>query len=126
MGTDKNQNLKDRTKLFGLRAIRAARALPRNTEGKVLGTQLIRAATSVGANYRAACKSRSPAEFVSKIGVVEEEADECCFWLEMITAAELMPPARLKSLHQEASELTAIMGASRKTAQTGLRSRKKS
>ena len=74
------------------------------------------AGTSVGANYRASCKSRSTAEFVAKIGVVEEEADECCFWLELIMEAGLMPSSRVKALHKEADELTAIMAASRITA----------
>jgi four helix bundle protein len=117
MREDKNADLKDRTKQLGLRTIRLVRALPKGMEGRVLGGQLLRAATSVGANYRAACRSRSVAEFIAKTGVVEEEADECCFWLEMIVAAGLMQQALVGDLLKEADELTAIMTASRKTAQ---------
>jgi four helix bundle protein len=117
MREDKNANLKERTKQFGLRTIRLVRALPKGMEGRVLGGQLLRAATSVGANYRAACRSRSVAEFISKIGVVEEESDECCFWMEMIVAADLMQQALVGDLLKEADEITAIMTASRRTAQ---------
>lgn len=109
-------DLKDRTKKFSLRIIRLVESLPRSSVARILGNQLLAAGTSVGANYRASCKSRSTAEFIAKIGVVEEEADECCFWLELIMEAGLMPPSRLKALHKEADELTAIMAASRITA----------
>ena len=83
-----------------------------------MGNQLARSATSVGANYRAACRSRSKAEFIAKIGLVEEEADECAFWLEMIRERKLIPAQRLQDLLKEATELTAIMAASRKTAKS--------
>lgn len=108
--------LKDRTKSFGLRSIALADALPRNGTGRVLGNQLLRSATSVGANYRAACRARSRVEFVAKLGTVEEEADESAFWLEMIIESGLMKAQRTANLLREANELTAIIAASRKTA----------
>ncbi|MFH0953171.1 MAG: four helix bundle protein [Verrucomicrobiota bacterium] len=112
-----NKNdLKERTKSFGLRCVNLTNALPKTAAGHVLGNQLLRAGTSVGANYRSACRSRSTAEFIAKIGVVEEEADECCYWLEIVRDAKLMKAALLQSLLQEADELTAIMAASRKSA----------
>jgi len=110
------QELKDRTKRFSLRAIRLVRALPKGEEGRIIGRQLLRAATSVGANYRAACRGRSKAEFVAKLGTVEEEADESAFWLELIVESGLMKGTRVKALHQEADELVAIVCASRKSA----------
>ena len=110
------QELEDRTMQFALRIIRLCRALPRSREGRVLGDQLLRAGTSVGANYRASGRGRSKAEFASKLGTVEEEADETCFWLELIIKAELMPRRRVEPLLQEADELTAIFAASVKTA----------
>jgi len=110
------QELKDRTKRFGLRAMRPVRALPKGEEGRIIGRQLLRAATSVGANYRAACRGRSKAEFVAKLGTVEEEADESAFWLELIVESGLMKGTRVKALQQEADELVAIVCASRKSA----------
>ncbi len=110
------EELKARTRQFALRVISLADALPRTAAGRVLGTQLIRAATSVAANYRAACRARSSAEFIAKIGTVEEESDECCFWIELIAGSGLMAAEDLDLLGREASELTAIMVASRKTA----------
>ena len=109
--------LKARTKDFALRVIRLVEALPRTRAGKVLGNQLLRSATSVGANYRAALRARSKREFAAKIGIVVEEADECCYWLELITAGGLMPKEKTSALLQEADELTAIFVATRKTAQ---------
>ena len=108
--------LKHRTKQFALRIMKLIGALPGTVVGKVVGVQLVRAGTSVGANYRAACRARSSAEFISKLGTVEEEADECGYWLELIVDGELMPQSKIKSLMQEASELTAIMTASIRTA----------
>ena len=109
-----------RTKDFGLRAINLVDALPRSPAAKVLGNQLLRSATSVGANYRAACRGRSKAEFIAKLGNVEEEADESAYWIEMIADSGLMPKPTLRALLKEAGELTSIMSASRKTAK-GLR-----
>jgi len=108
--------LKQRTKQFALLIMELIGALPGTTVGKVVGGQLVRAGTSVGANYRAACRARSSAEFMAKLGVVEEEADECGYWLELIVDGGLMPQSKIKSLMQEASELTAIVTASIKTA----------
>jgi len=110
------EDLKRRTKQFALRVIRLVEALPRTRTAQVIGNQLLRSATSVAANYRAACRARSQADFVHKLGIVEEEADESLFWLEMVVETELMPAARVEDLIKEADELTAIFVASRKTA----------
>jgi four helix bundle protein len=85
-------------------------------EGRVIGNQLLRSGTSVGANYRSACKGRSKAEFVAKLGIVEEEADETAYWLELIMEGDLLGIETVKPLLQEANELVAIMAASRKSA----------
>jgi four helix bundle protein len=92
-------------------------ALPNTTKGRVIANQLMKSATSVGANYRAACKGRSHAEFVSKLSTVVEESDECCYWLELIMEGEVLPKENVAELYQEADEITAIMTASQKTAQ---------
>lgn len=110
--------LKARTKKFALRVLNLAEKLPRGIKGRVLSDQIARAGTSAAANYRAACKARSKAEFIAKIGIAEEEADEVQFWLEMIAEAELIPAERLRELQQEAREITAILAASRKSAGT--------
>jgi len=112
----KSDELKARTKQFALRVIRLSESIPTTTSGIVIARQLIRCATSVGANYRAACRGRSKAEFVSKLQIVIEEADECCYWMELLIESKLMPENRLSSLLDEANQLTAIMVASRKTA----------
>jgi four helix bundle protein len=108
--------LKKRTKQFGLRIIKLVNALPKTTAGRAIGGQLVRAGTSVGANYRAACRSRSKAEFIARLGVVEEEADESGFWLETIIESELMKPKLIEPLMKEANELVAIMTSSRISA----------
>ncbi len=107
--------LKQRTKAFELRVLKLIDAMPDSRSGRVLVGQLGGSATSVGANYRAACRSRSTAEMVSKLAVVEEEADESAFRLEMMGEHGLVPVSQLDSLLQEAHELTAIMVASRRT-----------
>lgn len=107
--------LKQRTKVFALRVLKLVDSLPASRSGRVLAGQLGRSGTSVGANYRAACRSRSAAEMISKLSVVEEEADESAFWLELIGDHGLLPAGKLAALQQEADELTAIMVASRKT-----------
>ena len=109
-------DLRQRTKTFALRILRLVRELPNRLDGRAIANQLVRCGTGVGSNYRAACKSRSRAEFVAKIGIVEEEADESAFWLELIMEDGLLKPARVQPLLDEANELTAIMAASRKTA----------
>ena len=108
--------LKARTKEFALRVIKLVRALPKTTEGRVFAGQLIRSGTSVAANYRAACRGRSRAEFAAKIGTVLEEADESALWLELIVEAGLLAPARCRLLLEEAGELVAIFAATRKSA----------
>ena len=113
------EELKRRTKQFALRVIKLVGALPKDTVGRAIGGQLVRAGTSVGANYRSACKARSRAEFIAKIGVVEEEADESAFWMELIVEAKLLRKTRVEALLQEAEELVAIMAASRKSASRG-------
>jgi four helix bundle protein len=113
---DQNE-LKMRTKQFGLRVMRMVAALPRDSVGKAIGNQLIRSGTAVGANYRAACRGRSKAEFIAKLGIVIEEADESGYWMELIIDGELLPSERLESLLDEANQLTAIMVATRKSAQ---------
>ncbi len=110
------EELKKRTFAFALRVLKLVGALPKTVEGRAVGYQLAKCGPSVGANYRAVCKARSTAEFVAKLGVVEEEADESAFWLELTIHAELLPRKRVEPLLQEANELTRIMGASRKTA----------
>ncbi len=108
--------LKARTKQFALRIMRVVDALPKTTSGRAIGNQLVRAGTAVGANYRAACRGRSRAEFVAKLGIVIEEADECGYWLELIMEADLLPRAKIEPLHKEANELAAIFVASVRTA----------
>jgi four helix bundle protein len=114
--TMKSAELKQRTKQFALRVIRMTDSLPRRMSSDVLGRQLLRSATSVAANYRSACRAKSRADFVSKMGTVEEEADESSLWLELIGESGLMTTAKLEALHREAEELTAIAIASIRTA----------
>jgi len=114
-----NENeLKTRTKRFGLRVMNLVAVLPKTTAGRAIGSQLVRSGTSVGANYRAACRSRSKAEFIAKIGVVVEEADESAFWLELIMDGGILKPELVSPLHEEAEELTAIFATSCRTAKT--------
>src|SRR6185436_9925504 len=117
----KSEELKQRTKLFAIRNIKLIAALPKSKISEVLGKQLLRSATAVGANYRAACRARSGAEFISKIAIVEEEADESMYWLELISDCELIKPQYLDKLISEANELTAIFTSSRKTARINLK-----
>jgi four helix bundle protein len=117
-------DLKKRTKLFALRVLKLVAALPRNLAGRTIGGQLVRSGTSVAANYRAACRARSKAEFISRLGVVEEEADESALWLELIMESELMKKALVEPLWIEADELVAIMTSSRKSAGQSLQAAK--
>lgn len=117
-------NLKDRTKQFALRVIQLCKALPKGKTADVIGRQLLRCGTSVGANYRAACRARSPSEFIAKMGIVEEECDECLCWMELMIEAGLMPEERLSDLMREADELLAITVSSIKTTRKKLRNRK--
>jgi four helix bundle protein len=106
------QELKNRTKAFALRVMNLVEALPKSTKGRAIANQLIRSGTSVAANYRAACRARSKAEFISKIGTVEEEADESALWMELIIEDKLLPEKKVRNLHTEASEIVAIMASS--------------
>jgi four helix bundle protein len=110
------KELKARTKKFALRVIKLVGALPKTVEGRAIGSQLIRSGTSVGANYRAACRGRSKPDFVAKLGIVEEEADASAFWMELIIESDMMKRELVDPLLQEANELVAIMTASRKSA----------
>ena len=120
---DLTEGLKRRTKQFSVRVVRLFQALPRRDDARIIGRQLLRSATSVGANYRAVCRARSKKEFISKIGVVVEEADESGFWLELLAECGIMPARRLRPLTREAEELLAIFAASQRTAKYGARSR---
>ena len=92
------------------------RSLPRTTEAQILGKQLLRSGTAVAANYRAVCRARSKAEFIARLGIVVEEADESSFWLELLSDSEVVRSERLADLMKEAGELTAIFNASKRTA----------
>src|SRR5260370_24706192 len=105
------QELKDRTKQFALRVMRLVDA-PGTAKGRAVASQIVRSGMSVAANYRAACRGRSHAEFISKIGIAEEEADETVLWLELIVEDKLLPEKKIASLLKEANDLTAIMAAS--------------
>jgi four helix bundle protein len=117
---DENE-LKKRTKQFGLRVIKLVEALPNSTTARTIGNQLLRSGMSVGANYRAACRGRSKADFVAKAGISLEEADECLYWMELLQEAGIFPADRLKELMKEADELVAIFTASIKTARANLK-----
>ena len=111
-----NENLRQRTKQFALRVIKLVESLPHDGISDVLGKQLLRAGTSVGANYRAACRAKSTADFVSKMGTVEEEADESGYWMELLVDSGKIRLTKVSALVQEASELTAIAVSSINTA----------
>ncbi len=111
-----SNELKLRTKNFSLRVIRMIEKLPKSNSAKVIGYQLIRSATSVGANYRAACRARTNAEFISKIKIVEEESDESLYWLELIQELQFFKNELISDLIREADELTAIFTSTVKTA----------
>ncbi|MDP2604130.1 MAG: four helix bundle protein [Deltaproteobacteria bacterium] len=106
---------KDRTKRFALRVIEFVEALPKSRTADVLGRQLIRSGTSVGANYRAACRGRSTADVISKLNIVEEEADESTYWLELLVESQLVSNAQVADLLREANEIVAMTVASIKT-----------
>ena len=110
------RELQDRTKNFALRVLHLVDVLPRTPAGRAISSQLIRAATSVGANYRSACRARSRAEFAAKLGVAVEEADESLYWLELVRDGKLLPENKLSLLLKEADELTAILASGRKSA----------
>jgi four helix bundle protein len=110
------RELLERTKQFALRIFKPVGALPQTIQGKAVAAQLIRSGTSVAANYRAACRARSKPEFIGELGVVEEEADESAFWLELIIETGLLNQRKVTPLLAEAGEIVAMMASSKKTA----------
>jgi four helix bundle protein len=109
------ETFKRRTKRFGLAVMKLVETLPRNRTAEVLGRQLLRPGTSVGANYRAACRGRSPSDVVAKLSIVEEEADESIYWIELLVEAGVVAPSTVDTLKKEANELLAMTVASIKT-----------
>jgi len=116
--TTQPEQLRDRTKAFALRVIRLFRSLPFKPDAQVLGKQLLRCGTSAAANYRSVCRSRSKAEFVARMGIVVEEADEAVLWLELLGESGIVSREKTKELLVEARELTAIFTASQQTARS--------
>lgn len=112
----KNADLKLRTKSYALRIVKLVESLPRSVTAGTMGKQLLRCGTSVAANYRAACRSRSNADFIAKMGIVEEEADESVFWIEMLVETNQIKQALVADLLDEGSQLTAICVSSINTA----------
>jgi four helix bundle protein len=119
----KSADLRVRTKAFALRIVRLCDALPRTRSCDVIGRQLLRSGTSIGANYRAACRSRSAAEFLAKLGIVEEEADETVYWIELLMESKAVRPELLADLHAEANEIVAMVVASIRTSRNRARPR---
>ncbi|MGB9121729.1 MAG: four helix bundle protein [Candidatus Angelobacter sp.] len=118
MSLDKHQELRRRTKEFALRIMRMCRTIPSTRETNIINNQILRSATGVAANYRAVGLARSKAEFISKLGIVLEEADETVFWLELLSDSGIIPASKLRELMAEGNELVAIFLASRKTAKS--------
>jgi four helix bundle protein len=114
----KADELRKRTKSFAVRIVHVFRSLPRSPDAQTLGKQLLRSATSVAANYRAVCRARSKAEFIAKLGIVIEEADETVFWLELMSETEIIRADRIQDLLKEGNELLAIFGASLRTSKS--------
>jgi len=110
------EELRDRTKAFAIRIVKLYRLLPRTADSQIGGKQLLRCGTSVAANYRAACRGRSRAEWIAKIGLVVEEADETVFWLEMLSDCGIVSSHRCEDILKEARELSAIFTATQHTA----------
>ncbi|MBU1298224.1 MAG: four helix bundle protein [Bacteroidetes bacterium] len=114
----KCEELKARTKRFAIEIIKLFRKLPKTDDSRIIGKQVLRSATSVAANYRSACRARSKAEFISKIGIVVEEIDETVFWLEIIFETDIYKSDPIEQLMKEANELLAIFAASQYTAKS--------
>jgi four helix bundle protein len=114
----RTQALRDRTKQFAPRVLRLFRSLPNRPDGRILGSQILRSGTSVAANYRAACRARSRADFISKMGIVVEEMDETVFWLEFLVDGGLVKANCMQALLVEANELLSIFAASQLTAKS--------
>jgi four helix bundle protein len=109
---------KKRTRAFALRVVRLAEALPRTRTADVIGKQLLRCGTSVGANYRAACRAKSQADFIAKMGIVEEEADETIYWMELLVESGSIEQERVASLLDEANQIVALVVSSIRTARS--------
>ena len=116
MRNNREPDLKKRTKGFALRILERVDTMPKTTAGRALASQIVRSGTSIAANYRAACRAKSTADFIAKMGTVEEEADETLFWLELLEESQLVPAAKLTAIKQEANELIAITVTLIKTA----------
>lgn len=112
------ERFRKRTKQFALDSIHLFRELPKTEEARIIGKQFLRSATSTAANYRAACRARSKAEFHSKLSITIEEADESIFWLELICEANILPVSKIENLMKEAGEITAVLTKARKTTQS--------
>ncbi|TWT38246.1 hypothetical protein KOR34_32150 [Posidoniimonas corsicana] len=112
----KQEEFKQRTKAFGLRVVKLVQSLGDDRIGRVLGNQLLRSGTSVGANYRAACRARSAAEFRAKLGICEEECDESMYWIELLVDSELIRAELVEPLLAEANELLSMIVASINTS----------
>jgi four helix bundle protein len=110
------EELKNRTKQFAIRIVKLFRSLPKTEEARIIGKQVLRSGTSIAANYRAVCRARSKAEFIAKIGIVVEEADETVLWLELLVETDIVKEPRMASLLKESNELLAIFAASQYTA----------
>ncbi|HTY35854.1 MAG TPA: four helix bundle protein [Bacteroidota bacterium] len=115
-----SKDLRDRTKKFAVRVIRLVDQRSKSVSTDVIGRQLVRSATSIGANYRAACRGRSPAEFIAKLQIALEESDESMYWLELMLELDSREAAEVHELITEADELTAIFVSSLKTARSKL------
>ena len=115
------EEMKQRTKDLALRVMKLVDHLPDSRKGRVIVDQILRSATSVGANYRSACRGRSRAEFAAKLGVALEEADETGYWLELIVEGGLITGKRVKALQMEAGEITAMLAAALKSTRQGER-----
>ena len=109
-------DLKERTRLFALRTIRLVSALPKSDTGRIIGKQLLRSSTSVGANYRGASLAQSKPAFIAKLSIVLEEADECCYWLDLIMESGLLTRDKSQELYSEAVGLTKIFASARISA----------
>ena len=120
-----NIELKKRTKALGIRVLKMVKKVPPTKVNDILVRQIVRSATSVGANYRSALRARSTAEFISKISIAEEEADETCYWLELFIDIGIFPAAKLEQLLNEAREITAILMSCKKTAKQKIRENSK-
>lgn len=108
------EEFKRRTKQYVLRSVRVFQALPKTNEAQIIGKQFLRSASSTGANYRAACRARSKAEFYAKLSITIEEADESLFWMEILSETEIIPFAKLESLMKEATEIVKVLSKARK------------